>query len=99
LLFYGGSSLIEYIIKIMSELLNIGEVDYPKRKKRALLVESISKNNFLRKQIIIEDRKQIIKKWALSGLLDGFDKKTKANVAQLYESEASMLLSYRRRNY
>ena len=64
----------------MSKLLNDGRVVDVRKNKRTLLIESVSKNN----NIIW---KQIIKKWALTGRLDGF-----FNVAELYESEASTLL-------
>ncbi len=54
----------------MSELLNnVYKVFYPKIYKRTLLVESVSKNNFL-----------FLKEMGV------------ANVAELYTSEASLLL-------
>jgi hypothetical protein len=82
----------------MSELLISGKIYHPTNNKRALLVESVGKNNII---MVKEIRKQVIKKWISSGLLDGIGiidrsklgiDEQKASVAELYESEASMLL-------
>ena len=61
------------------------------RNKRALLIESVNKNNII---ISKEIFKQTLDKWIHSGLLNEFiiDNNVKVSVAELYESEASVLL-------
>lgn len=84
----------------MSELLGSGKIYHPTNNKRALLVESVGKNNII---MMKEIRKQVVKKWISSGLLDGIgiiDRNKlgidyqSVGLAELYESEASMLLRY-----